>query len=568
MSDAPVALRHDGIVEVPGWFGPAERPLFGWFVQPQDGAVRGAVILCQPLGEEANMAYRTFRRLSQRLAAAGYLAVRLDYDGTGDSAGAFEDPGRVDAWLGSIAAAVREVRGLGVDRVSVIGMRVGATLAWAAAARGGLDLDALVLWDPCPSGRTFLREMQLLHEPWLEGRTRAPEGWAETPSYRFAPDTVAGLRALKINPATPAADLARHTVVMHRDDRTPPAALRRALPADAVEWLPAVAQAALMDVATLAVAVPMVDLVEVVAAVVRATPDGADVWQAAPTPRPRAQWHDGRAEVDEEAVFLGPERDLFAVRTQGAAPDPALPVLLFPSVSSERHLGEGALNVRLARRAAADGYVAVRFDNSGIGDSATRRGHVDDTVYDEVWIDDIARVAAEVDAGAGVIGVGLCSAGSVAFEGAIRGALAGVIGINVGLSIPADAVLDARWLSYVRHPRWVTRISRRHRRLAQRLWGAAATVRPQAAPLWNARVAVAGGADVTLLMGDDDLSEIAQNRLWSATWGRRLRRSGRFRVVPLADADHSLRVSSGQDAALTAIFADLRRRREQAVRTV
>ena len=42
-------------------------------------------------------------------------------------------------------------------RVGVVGLRLGATLAAAELARGG-PVDDLVLWDPCATGRSFLRE--------------------------------------------------------------------------------------------------------------------------------------------------------------------------------------------------------------------------------------------------------------------------------------------------------------------------------------------------------------------------------------------------------------------------
>ncbi len=46
----------------------------------------------------------------EELAAAGFVALRFDYDGTGDSAGLQEDAGRVPAWLASIEAARQHLR--------------------------------------------------------------------------------------------------------------------------------------------------------------------------------------------------------------------------------------------------------------------------------------------------------------------------------------------------------------------------------------------------------------------------------------------------------------------------
>ena len=77
------------------WFGPESRPLYGWVARPAGGVARGGAILCPPMGEEGRAAHRTFRRLAEELADAGIVALRFDYDGTGDSAGLQDDPDRV-----------------------------------------------------------------------------------------------------------------------------------------------------------------------------------------------------------------------------------------------------------------------------------------------------------------------------------------------------------------------------------------------------------------------------------------------------------------------------------------
>ena len=62
------------------------------------------------MGEEARASHRTFRRFGLLLAERGAVALRVDYDGTGDSVGRQDDPQRVDAWLASIADAVTQLR--------------------------------------------------------------------------------------------------------------------------------------------------------------------------------------------------------------------------------------------------------------------------------------------------------------------------------------------------------------------------------------------------------------------------------------------------------------------------
>ena len=145
----------------PQWFGPQDRPLFGWLHAPPDGRARAGVVLCPSFAREDHKGHNAFQVLAERLVSQGLAVLRFDYDGMGDSAGSNHDPGRVDAWLRSTADAIALVRRFGVPRVSLVGMRIGATIAAHAASDDG-DIDQLVLWDACLSGRAFLREQQLL----------------------------------------------------------------------------------------------------------------------------------------------------------------------------------------------------------------------------------------------------------------------------------------------------------------------------------------------------------------------------------------------------------------------
>jgi len=148
--------RPDPIV-----FGPARARLFGLHHAPDPRMARSTgVILCNPLGHEAMCAHRTYRHLAERLATAGFHALRFDYHGTGDSSGDDDEPDRVRAWLESIDAAASELRAAaGVDAVALVGLRFGATLAAVAAARRR-DVESLVLWAPSPTGRAYLRELR------------------------------------------------------------------------------------------------------------------------------------------------------------------------------------------------------------------------------------------------------------------------------------------------------------------------------------------------------------------------------------------------------------------------
>src|SRR3954471_14377974 len=123
-------------------FGGAGRSLFGVLHEPGRAPGAGPVVVCAPLWREGIRAHRVLRQLGVRLAKDGHAVLRFDYSGAGDSAGESEQ-GDVDVWLEDLAAAIDEVRGRqGAPRVTLLGLRFGATLAALAAARRG-DVDRL-----------------------------------------------------------------------------------------------------------------------------------------------------------------------------------------------------------------------------------------------------------------------------------------------------------------------------------------------------------------------------------------------------------------------------------------
>src|SRR3954467_9045276 len=108
----------DGPEHTQVWFGPGSRPLFGGVPRRAGGLARGGAVLCPPMGEEGRAAHRTFRRLAEELADAGIVALRFDYDGTGDSAGLQDAPDRVRGWVASIEAPRQYLLDLGAPTVA------------------------------------------------------------------------------------------------------------------------------------------------------------------------------------------------------------------------------------------------------------------------------------------------------------------------------------------------------------------------------------------------------------------------------------------------------------------
>lgn len=126
--------------------------LFGVY-HPPEGEARLGVVFCPPFAEEKKCSYRTFTTAARTFALAGVACLRFDYFGTGDSGGRFTDfsPSRA---IDDIATAADELCSRsGVSDVVLLGLRLGGTLALAAAARSGAA--SVILWEPVVSGRSF-----------------------------------------------------------------------------------------------------------------------------------------------------------------------------------------------------------------------------------------------------------------------------------------------------------------------------------------------------------------------------------------------------------------------------
>lgn len=203
------------------------------------------MLLCNPFGEEASRSHRSYRVLATQLERAGFAALRFDYSGTGDSLGD-SAAATVDAWVSDVGLAAERLRAAtGTSRVAVVGLRLGATLAMLASARGELRARHLLLWDPVVDGAAYLRELIEQHRTYM--RAEIP-GWQDRLQIAAdgTPDEVLGapigaalgrqIAAIDLmNPANPLAAAEAFTVIATRTgpelDR-----LRARLPAS-TRWL-------------------------------------------------------------------------------------------------------------------------------------------------------------------------------------------------------------------------------------------------------------------------------------------------------------------------------------------
>ncbi len=159
----------------PFHFGSSERSLFGVYHPSQASRQRSSgIVLCHATRDEYFLSHRAFRQLATRLARLGFPSLRFDYYGSGDSFGESHE-GTVEQWKGDIARAIDELKGIsGVARVSLIGLRLGATLAAMVASdrRDIGDLENVVLWDPVVFGSRYLDRLRARHQQFLHDRSQ------------------------------------------------------------------------------------------------------------------------------------------------------------------------------------------------------------------------------------------------------------------------------------------------------------------------------------------------------------------------------------------------------------
>jgi pimeloyl-ACP methyl ester carboxylesterase len=150
----------------PLYLGTNERRIFGIYepAGPQANRARAAV-LCNPWGSEYVYAHRSLRQLAIKLAACGYHTLRFDFFGTGDSGGDMSEAD-LAGWEADAVSAIEGIKDIaGTARVAVIGLRLGANIAAAVAARFADQIDALVMWDPIVSGEDYLHALLAASRP-------------------------------------------------------------------------------------------------------------------------------------------------------------------------------------------------------------------------------------------------------------------------------------------------------------------------------------------------------------------------------------------------------------------
>lgn len=386
---------------------------FGW-IHSSSGS--HGIVICSAHGYEDMVTHRIWRAQACRFAEAGLPTLRFDYHGTGDSIGADDDGGRVQAWLDSVRLAVEALRThTGVEKVTLVGFRLGALLA-AAAAESLENIDGLALVAAPASGAAYVRQMRVLARmaaPIASAPPTPPE-WrddVEMGGAFLTAETIGDLgrldfMALQKRPA-------RRVLIFNRPDIPPDtrlAARMAELGAEVqVDTLRGYRE--MVRFAAHLCVPPHEDFARLTnwvrAGASPSSPRSPRAVQSAPMDMPDAV---------ETPVRFGPDTKLFGIRCQPKAGGSRLPVLLL-NTGANRHIGTSRLTVTMARRLARLGFPSWRIDLAGIGDSDAMPGQPDHVLDSLSSCADVyaALDMLEAEGYSRCIVIGLCSGAHVGF---------------------------------------------------------------------------------------------------------------------------------------------------------
>ncbi len=423
------------IVRIPFYWTSRGESLFGWWHTNRDRhQIEQAVVIAAPLGYEQVHAHRSLRHLADALAHSGIPTLRFDWHGTGDSTGLDEDPDRWTVWSDNLRDAVELVkRQFGVRRVSVVGLRLGATLA--AASLTSNQIEHLVLWAPVVNGKTYVREMTAIDRTSeIAPQNRPGEACDLEPSgFVLSDETAKAVAQINLLHAQP---MRCPTLIVSREDLAA---------ADGKLYEAYLAAGIVTDHTTFAGYPEMMisphkgevphraieSIVRWLSGRMTALSPGSAAkpdFTAAEVMIARYQ-PEGRKPLEkftylrERLVQISSEPDLFGILSEPTMPFPSdRPTIVLLNAGSAYRVGPGRLNVHLARRLASEGFRCVRIDANGLGDSVAAEGIPENESYAATILRDVDLTLQFLRAqqlGRRFVLTGLCSGAYYAFQSAV-----------------------------------------------------------------------------------------------------------------------------------------------------
>ena len=395
------------------YFDSGPHRLFSWYHKPYSGKTTTfGVVICKPFGYEAICAHRSIRAFADATASIGAPTLRFDYAGTGDSTDIDLRVDQLEIWIQNVIAAVDALRSLsGVQRVYLLGFRLGALLAALASARCSA-VAGLILIAPILSGRRYVRELRTMRLAASMG-SKAPSGasseaaiadagFLEVSGFLLSGATIAALAKVDLKSRGVKPSSADVLVI---DGTSMPVA--RAWSEDLHRGGVRTTYLALAGLVEMLMTAPHyssipTDMIGATRAwLTQLRNDGdaaadntASLNQLVPPHSLLLQGSSPLEQITERPIHLTPDALLFGIVTEPAQGQIPCGAVIFVNAGADYHIGASGIYVTLARRWARSGYVVLRMDLAGIGDSGTRPDRPDNEVFPPAALDDI-RAAIE-----------------------------------------------------------------------------------------------------------------------------------------------------------------------------
>jgi alpha-beta hydrolase superfamily lysophospholipase len=402
------------------WLKAPSGPLASWLHLPQSGTIRScAVVICPPMGFEYTHSHRSLRHLAEAFAEEGFLAVRFDYHGCGNSPGDAFSPQQLRTWVADIRAVVREATLLnGSHAVALVGLRLGALLAALAAAE--IDVDYLIAWSPVVSGRRYIRE-QLAIAGVGGGEEPPGQGYIEGGGFVLSDETAGELKTVDLSALH--YRVGRAALVVERDDLPQEKGLAEALNTQGIRTTvtrpPGYAGMMAEPQDTVVPREAIDSIVEWLSERVPTQRLGLapDLLESR-TSVTSCAW-EGDVAFVEELCWVDAPAPIFGVLTTATSAKPGGPVFILTNAGSVHHVGPNRLYVELSRQLARHGFASFRFDLRNLGDSARGSPAEENHPYPVTAMDDVEAALRWLTQWRGfdtLVVAGLCSGAHTAFH--------------------------------------------------------------------------------------------------------------------------------------------------------
>lgn len=514
--------------------------------RPVSGLYNGtSVLICSPIGRDRIWTYRTLFLWAEHLASQGFQVLRYDHRGDGDSLDVEAGLAPWKQWVSGVGHAACFVRDqMGANALILAGLRIGGTLACEATAE--VKPDALILWDPLPTGTAWLKELRLASA--MAAAAKTTDDFIEVNGVRLTADSINCLETVDLTKSAfnyPPTLLASPTT---------PKKLIQAL-GSSVRRIPFHGYTKLFkDTYVNSAPLQLFEATDQWLSALR--PSAPRIPQIAAYSRSAhfdaVDWTEHSTELDQglRAILCLPK-----IRRGSQA-------VIFCAAAANPRSGDGNFNTLASRSLASEGVAALRLDFSSVGESNSHEG--------EIHVYETSRIAAMNSAAMmlneygyrDLAAIGTCTGGFHAIRAALEGeGIRRAIAINalvywrVGTPLDRTALVASMRATYLRAPvqlrKWLTI---RHRIRAW-LMRSVTTVRRTLMPRAAVRItktefkrASERGISIKLITGSADWSRETLEEFGAR--GKWFSSQKGMSVEIIDDLDHSVSMAESQVVVL------------------